>query len=168
MRLVTIRRLGGWTKNPAVAGGACVTERDNEANFHVVPIDRNPQMRVLVADDNRDAAESLATLFHLTGHQVRMAFDGGQAVEQARDWTPDVAVLDIKMPVLDGRDVARTLRARFPDLVLVALSGQLSQRDLELCRALFDLCFAKGVEFREFYDRIVAAMHDRHPPRSAH
>jgi CheY-like chemotaxis protein len=122
-------------------------------------------MQILVADDNRDAAESLASLFDLNGHQVRVAFDGGAAVEQARDWVPDVAVLDIKMPVLDGRDVARKLRARFPDLFLVALSGELSQRDLALCRALFDLCFAKGVEFRSFHEQILAAVHERHPPR---
>jgi len=122
-------------------------------------------MQILVADDNRDAAESLASLFDLNGHQVRVAFDGGAAVEQSRDWVPDVAVLDIKMPVLDGRDVARKLRARFPDLFLVALSGELGQRDLELCRTLFDLCFAKGVEFRNFHEQILAALQERHPPR---
>lgn len=125
-------------------------------------------MRILVADDNHDAAESLAVLFDLTGHEVRTAFDGLNAVEVARQWPPDAAVLDLQMPVLDGRAVAAILRSRLPDVVLVALSGQMNAQEMKVCRAVFDLCFAKGVEFQEVSRKMVATMYERHHPSSDH
>lgn len=119
-------------------------------------------MRILVADDNHDAAESLAVLFDLTGHEVRTAFDGLNAVEVARQWPPDAAVLDLKMPALDGRGVAAILRTRLPDIVLVALSGHMNAQEMKVCRAVFDLCFSKGVEFEEISRQMAAAMFERH------
>jgi two-component system CheB/CheR fusion protein len=81
--------------------------------------------RVLVVDDNLDAAESLATLLKISGHDTRMAHDGAQAVEQAEAFKPDVVFLDIGMPTIDGHETARRIR-REPwgrDMVLVALTG---------------------------------------------
>lgn len=106
-------------------------------------------MRVLVADDNADAANSLAMLLELRGHEVVVAFDGQQAVEAARQWEPDAAVLDIGMPGLDGYAVARQLRQlRPPGPVLIALSGQLTARQhTARAAAVFDACFPKGTEF---------------------
>lgn len=105
-------------------------------------------MRVLIADDNVDAAHSLAMLLDLRGHEVRVALDGLQAVKAAREWEPDAAVLDIAMPGLDGYAVAHQLRQlRPPGPVLIALSGQLNMRQRNLALAsVFDVCFSKGTE----------------------
>ncbi len=81
--------------------------------------------RILLADDNRDAAESLAMLLQVSGHETCVAFDGQEALDKAQSWRPDVALLDIGMPKLTGHEVARRLRAQpeFHDLILVALTG---------------------------------------------
>ena len=81
--------------------------------------------RILVVDDNLDAAESLAALLAINGHETRMAHDGVQAVEEAAVFKPDVVFLDIGMPTIDGHETARRIR-REPwgkGMVLVALTG---------------------------------------------
>src|SRR5690606_13437521 len=65
--------------------------------------DDNP-LRVLVVDDNRDAANSLATMLELMGHETRVAFDGLAALDVAAEFHPDIALLDIGMPKLNGYD----------------------------------------------------------------
>jgi CheY-like chemotaxis protein/two-component sensor histidine kinase len=81
--------------------------------------------RVLVVDDNRDAAESLAMLLKLSGHEVYIAHDGLEAVEQAAQVSPDLILLDIGLPKINGLEAARRIReqsqGRRP--VLVALTG---------------------------------------------
>lgn len=67
--------------------------------------------RVLVVDDNEDAAESLAALLRIFGHDVRVAFDGEQALEVAPQLKPDLVLLDLGMPRMDGHEVARRMRA---------------------------------------------------------
>jgi signal transduction histidine kinase/CheY-like chemotaxis protein len=81
--------------------------------------------RVLIADDNRDAAESLSLLLELAGHDVRVAHLGHTALSLAQDFRPEVAVLDIGMPDLSGYEVARALRQEHwaTDLQLIALTG---------------------------------------------
>jgi CheY-like chemotaxis protein len=81
--------------------------------------------RVLVADDNHDAANTLAQMLRLQGHDVRVAHDGQVALALAETFQPDVALLDIGMPVVDGYEVARRLRAqrRGRLLLLVAITG---------------------------------------------
>jgi len=81
--------------------------------------------RVLVVDDNADAAESLAALLSISGHETRMAHDGPEALQQAERFHPDIVFLDIGMPTLDGHETARLIR-RQPwgkNMVLVALTG---------------------------------------------
>jgi CheY-like chemotaxis protein len=83
------------------------------------------RFRILVVDDHRDAGESLATLLRLLGHQVRVAYDGMSAMEAARVFRPQVALLDIGMPGMDGIELGARLR-REPELaglLLVALTG---------------------------------------------
>jgi CheY-like chemotaxis protein len=81
-------------------------------------------LRVLVADDNRDAADSLQRLLALFGHEVRVAYDGASAVSVGSEFRPRVAILDIGMPGTNGYDVARALRRRHgQDVTLVALTG---------------------------------------------
>ena len=81
--------------------------------------------RVLVVDDNTDAAESLAALLAIGGHETRLAHDGLSAVEEAKAFQPDVVFLDIGMPELDGHETARRIREQpwGKDMVLVALTG---------------------------------------------
>lgn len=83
------------------------------------------QRRILVADDNNDALESLATLLQLSGHEVYTAANGAIALESAEQNRPEVALLDIGMPKLDGYEVARRIRAQpwGQHITLVALTG---------------------------------------------
>jgi CheY-like chemotaxis protein len=81
--------------------------------------------RLLVVDDNRDAAESLATLLNLGGHEVHLAYDGLEAVEASERVRPDVVLLDIGMPKLNGYEAARRIREQpwGKSIVLVAVTG---------------------------------------------
>lgn len=81
--------------------------------------------RVLIADDNRDAAETLAMLLRLSGNEVYVAHGGTQALSLARSARPDVAVLDIGMPDIDGYAVARHIRAEEGGrgMLLIAVTG---------------------------------------------
>ena len=81
--------------------------------------------KILVVDDNADAAESLAALLSISGHETRMAHDGHEALQQAERFHPDIVFLDIGMPTLDGHETAKLIR-RQPwgkNMVLVALTG---------------------------------------------
>ena len=104
--------------------------------------------RVLVVDDNLDAAEGLAMLLALKGHQVSTAYDGQRAIERARELAPDVVLLDIGLPRLDGFEVARRLREEHPGrpMLLVALTGYGQERDrLRARQAGFDHHLLKPV-----------------------
>lgn len=81
--------------------------------------------RVLVVDDNVDAAESLALLLQREGHRVDVAFDGRSAVEQYSQHHHDAVVMDIGLPLLDGYDAARAMRQAQGEraLLMVALTG---------------------------------------------
>jgi CheY-like chemotaxis protein len=105
--------------NEAIASNGRATGVDVGAE--VVPIRR----RILVADDNSDALESLATLLELGGHEVYSAANGALALESAERHLPEVALLDIGMPKLDGYEVARRIRAQpwGRRITLVALTG---------------------------------------------
>jgi two-component system CheB/CheR fusion protein len=86
--------------------------------------ERQVSLRVLVADDNRDAADSLQRVLALYGHEVRVAYDGTAALEVGQQFRPRVAVLDIGMPGTDGYEVARTFRRKLgSEVKLVALTG---------------------------------------------
>ncbi len=81
--------------------------------------------RVLVVDDNLDSAESLSLLLQLMGHTVRTAHDGEQALAAADEFRPELVLMDIGMPRMDGYEAARQLRQAewSTDTVLVALTG---------------------------------------------
>ena len=67
-------------------------------------------MRILIADDNRDAADTLAMVLRFWGHEVRAVYDGISALQAARSFKPHAALLDIEMPYVNGGDVALDLR----------------------------------------------------------
>jgi CheY-like chemotaxis protein len=105
--------------------------------------------RVLVADDNRDAADSLALLLQIDGHDVRVAHGGSAALALAQAFRPEVALLDIGMPDLNGYEVARALR-REPwgkDVYLIALTGWGQEEDRRRSReAGFDRHLTKPAD----------------------
>jgi DNA-binding response OmpR family regulator len=82
-------------------------------------------LRILLADDDRDATLSLSTLLKLEGYEVRHVYDGQATLQAVREFQPDVVLIDIGMPKLSGYDVARQMRERYgkEGPVLVALTG---------------------------------------------
>lgn len=105
--------------------------------------------RVLVVEDNRDSAEGLGLLLRLFGHEVRLAYDGRQALAAAREFRPSVVLLDIGLPDQSGHDVARALRREkgLERVALVALTGWAQEEDRARSEeAGFDRHLVKPVE----------------------
>ncbi len=105
--------------------------------------------RILLADDNRDAAESLAILLRLEGHQVELVHDGQAALAKFAEQQPDVALLDIGMPKQNGYEVARQIRAtsRGGEVMLIAVTGWAQDSDKAQSReAGFDHHLTKPIE----------------------
>jgi CheY-like chemotaxis protein len=92
---------------------------------------KGPRYRILVVDDNVDAANSLATLLRLSGHEVRTAHTGLKVLDVARELKPEVALLDLGLPGVDGFEVARRLRQESwgKDVLLIALTGYGQEED---------------------------------------
>jgi len=84
------------------------------------------RLRVLIADDNRDAADTLALLLAVSGYEVRAAYNGGEAVSLAATFRPDVALLDIGMPGMDGYAAGMAIRQQRGgrEVCLIALTGR--------------------------------------------
>lgn len=117
--------------------------------------------KVIVVDDVHDLADSLAMMLTLTGHETRTAYNGLEAVIAARAERPDVVILDLDMPVMDGFQAAREIRARYPSpppmLVAVsALEGNGVKARLADCG--FDHFLTKPADF----DRLLSMID---PPR---
>jgi CheY-like chemotaxis protein len=90
-----------------------------------------PARRILVVDDNRDAADTLGHLLGAFGAEMAVAYDGPSALERLDAFAPDVVLLDIGMPGMDGYEVARTIRRRDgPQPLVIALSGWGQEQDL--------------------------------------
>ncbi len=105
--------------------------------------------RILVVDDNRDAAESLAELLQISGHETRLAHDGVDAVQVAAAFRPDLVLLDIGLPKLNGYDAARRMREQpwGKTMVLVALTGWGQREDRQKSsQAGFDDHIVKPVD----------------------
>jgi CheY-like chemotaxis protein len=122
------------------------------------------QARLLVADDNVDAADLLAEVLRMEGYRVEVAYDGRAAIEMAQHWRPDALILDIGMPHANGLEVARWVRAQDwgSDRVLVAVTGWGQQQDRSATlEAGFDDHLVKPVSPQD----IVAAV-TRHLPRT--
>lgn len=85
----------------------------------------SPQRRILIVDDNRDSADSLAMLFEINGNQTYLAHDGVEALEAIESHHPEVVLLDIGLPKLDGHEVCRRVREQpwGKDIVMIALTG---------------------------------------------
>jgi CheY-like chemotaxis protein len=109
-------------------------------------------LRIVVADDNQDAAEACATLLELCGHSVAVAFDGREALRLAAGFRPHVMLLDIGMPKLTGYEVARETRAEpwGREVVLIALTGWGQEEDRRRTLAAgFDRHLTKPIDPEE-------------------
>ncbi len=107
-------------------------------------------LRILVVDDNRDSATSLAMLLKMTGNNTQIAYDGAEAVEAAETFRPDVVLLDIGLPKLNGFEAARKIREQLwgENTVLVALTGWGQEEDLRKSKdAGFDSHMVKPVDY---------------------
>jgi CheY-like chemotaxis protein len=105
--------------------------------------------RVMVVDDNRDSAETMAMLLELLGHEIRVAHDGLQALELAEQFRPHALLLDIGMPRLNGYEVCSRLRKQLwgRDMLLIAVTGWGQETDQRRSReAGFDAHLVKPVE----------------------
>jgi CheY-like chemotaxis protein len=116
--------------------------------------------RILIVDDNRDAATSLARVLELTGHRTRIAFDGAEGLQVAEEFEPEVAILDIGMPGLNGYEACRRMRARpwGKSTVFIALTGWGQDEDRrQATEAGFNYHLVKPVDPAEL-DRLLAGM----------
>jgi CheY-like chemotaxis protein len=126
---------------PSLPGGGAVTP--------ATPATAACHCSVLVADDNRDAADSLAQLLSASGHATHVAYSGRQALEIALREQPDACVLDIGMPEMTGYEVAERIRAGISSrrVMLIAVTGWGQQEDkLKAEAAGFDHHLTKPVE----------------------
>jgi CheY-like chemotaxis protein len=122
--------------------------------------------RILVVDDDVDAADLLAQLLAMDGHVTRAAYGGNQALEEVASFAPDVVILDIEMPVMDGYELARHIRQARRDRLpgLVSLSG--ARPDVSAAASgTFDVSLAKPASGAQVQAAIEASLRrTRLPP----
>jgi len=121
---------------------------------------RGPRRRVLVVDDNRDAAASLAMILKIMGHEVRTAHDGEAAVAVAAEYRPRLVLMDLGMPKVDGYEAARRMRLQpwGAELFLVALTGWGAEEDRRRTQdGGFDSHLVKPVDM-DILKRLIAEM----------
>jgi PAS domain S-box-containing protein len=141
---------------PIATEGVIVSKAANEENDL-----QAKRLRILVADDNKDAGETLSLYLRIKGHQVRTVRDGAEAVELVPNFRPQVVLMDIGMPNLNGYDATRAIRnmAYGKDPFIVALTGWGQESDIE--RSFAAGCSAhlvKPVDLAELEQMIASAM----------
>ncbi|NYH20284.1 PAS domain-containing hybrid sensor histidine kinase/response regulator [Paraburkholderia bryophila] len=147
----------------AAAPSTAADDAPNAADGEVAPL------RILLVDDNRDSADSLAMLLELKGHTVRIAYEGQQALDVAPRFAPHLAVIDLAMPKMDGFKTIAGLHA-MPELgntMFAAMTGFGHASDRERTReAGFDMHLVKPVELALF-DDLLAQVEARRSGRAA-
>jgi signal transduction histidine kinase len=131
------------------------------------PVPSGPPQRILVADDNHDAATALSLQLRLAGHDVRTVYDGLEALSVGDAFRPDVVLLDLGMPKLNGYEVAQHIRARpwGEGIRLIALTGWGQPQDRARSAAAgFDVHLVKPVAEADLFQAL--ASEDRHGPAS--
>ncbi len=134
-----------------------VSKSSKEAKPSETVLPSSPTARVLVVDDNVDAAESTGMILRLSGHDVQVAYSGQSALEMAVEYQPNVILLDIGLPEMDGYEIARRLRQR-PQLSkvwLIALTGYGQDSDRQRSQeAGFDYHMVKPIDSEELEELI--------------
>jgi len=97
----------------------------------VRPVLTADRLKILVVDDNRDAAETLSMLLELKGHEVRRAYDGDNAMQLAEDFRPQMVLLDLGMPKMNGYEACRRIRGHAwgAQMTLIAVTGWGQEED---------------------------------------
>ncbi len=142
---------------PITEPTGAANRRDSDARPDAAPL------HILVIDDNKSAADTLSLLLQLSGHVTRVAYAGPEALDAAAAFRPDVALLDIGLPSMDGFEVARRLRHRpeTQDVVLVAITGYGQEEIVQRAReAGFDHHLLKPLDL----DKLLALL--RAPARA--
>ena len=152
-------------RSPGIGGGctirmelATIAAPDVASNDPPSPVIERPSLRVLVVEDNRDAAEALRILLETLGHQTVTAYDGREGIELARSFKADVIICDIGLPEMDGFHVAQVVREtpELADVRLIALTGY--GRDVDVRRAMesgFDEHLTKPADVKRL-ERVLA------------
>ena len=144
VRLPLLMELRATERTPAVRSSASTLPR---------------LMRVLIVDDHEDAALALARLLKRRGCEVRCAHSGPDGVTTAREFLPEVLLLDLGLPGFDGYELTQRLRAETPfaRALFIAISGYAQSGDRERCLAAgFDDHFAKPLDFQKLMETIHA------------
>ena len=136
----------------------------SQRNPHGEPVQR--AVRILIVDDNRDSADSLASLLQLDGHLTEVAYSGRTALERAPFFGPHVVLLDIGLPDMDGYEVAHRLRALrlLPQMRLVAVTGYGEVEQSRAAAAGFAAHLVKPVDLASLA-RLLAQMSEEQPPQ---
>jgi PAS domain S-box-containing protein len=140
---------------PLADGSRATTDRETDEQAAATAL------RVLVVDDNRDSADSLAMMLELMGHDVRIAYNGAQALQIAHRFSPQVAMIDIAMPDMDGYAVLRSLRAmpKLENTLFGAMTGFGSESDFARTQeAGFEAHLLKPVDLASFEALLARAM----------
>jgi CheY-like chemotaxis protein len=111
------------------------------------------KLRIAVVDDNRDFTDSTATLLELWGYDVAVAYDGQEAIELCSTFHPDLMLVDIMMPRMDGNELAKTIRKQegCKNTILVAVTGYGDESHRQLSfQAGFDFYLLKPLKLEQF------------------
>jgi CheY-like chemotaxis protein/uncharacterized protein YodC (DUF2158 family) len=124
-------------------------------------------LRILVADDNRDAAETLVLVLEMLGHAAHAVYGGQEAVDAAASESFDLAILDLAMPGVDGYAAARLIKSMHPGLTLIALSGHIqAQHRLRTSQEGFSYHLAKPLDTDLLMDILEELRAARNAPRT--
>lgn len=116
----------------------------------------SPPRRILVVEDDRDVAQSLGMLLKSFGHHALVVQDGASALEALADFVPEVAIIDVGLPGMNGYELARRLRERHRDCLLIAQTGYRIEEERRGEAACFDLCLTKPVNLDRWQEALAS------------
>jgi CheY-like chemotaxis protein len=143
-----------------------VEDWSKQARSAEQPPEKQGRRRVMIVDDNADAAKLLAMVVQFIGHEVKTAFDGVEAVQVAEQFLPDMIIMDIGMPIMNGYDAAQRIRSQpwGTKIFLVALTGRGEEEVRHKAReAGFDHHLVKPVTPEALKELLASAFSDSGP-----
>lgn len=156
--------MGGWPSfciagcsRHAACGGICpdgsVVERSMRRVQSVIDRQRTSRKRILVVEDHRDSLEAMRLMFEAAGFEVITAENGLQAVAKAQSEGPDIILMDMMMPSMDGFTATRTLRERSFDTPIIAVTAMEGARSRALEAGANDFV-PKPIDFRDLFRKV--------------
>jgi signal transduction histidine kinase/CheY-like chemotaxis protein len=139
---------------------SAIAQEHSQAPSQATPVEASASVSVLVVDDNVDSAETLAEFLRMSGHEARTAHDGPAAVTAANEWQPDMVLLDIGLPQMDGYQVAALMRqtTQLQKMVIVALTGYGQEADhVKTAKAGFDHHLVKPADLQRVLEIVSSA-----------